>query len=181
MKNSSLRKLPTIGVCGLDCGLCPRHYTWGKSRCPGCGGPEFFSKHPSCSFITCCVRKKGLEVCAECSEFPCPKFKTEDEYQRFKESSSYPSAKVLLQNLCFIRRYGMRRFEDFDDGRSRSDFCRAACLHELTSLKESLNKADRRITLDGIKRNDKKRKAKILKEILNRDARELRVLTGSQN
>ena len=84
---------PTIGCCGLDCGLCPRFYTVGHSRCPGCAGPDFFNKHPSCSFITCCVKKKNLEVCAECSEFPCPKFKSDEEYQQLEGSSSYPSKK----------------------------------------------------------------------------------------
>jgi hypothetical protein len=82
------KKYPTIGVCGLDCGLCPRYYTVGSSRCPGCGGPDFLNKHPSCSFITCCVKKKNHEVCAECSEFQCSKFKSNEEYQQVKESSS---------------------------------------------------------------------------------------------
>ena len=41
----------TVGCCGLDCGLCPRFYTQGSSRCPGC--------------------------CGECSDFPCPKFDRE--------------------------------------------------------------------------------------------------------
>jgi len=98
---------PTIGVCGLDCGLCPRYYTLGQSRCPGCGGPDFFNKHPSCSFITCCVKKKNLEVCAECSEFPCPKFKSNEEYQRLKEPSSYPSSKKVMPNLNFTKEYGI--------------------------------------------------------------------------
>ena len=34
-----------------------------------CAGPDFFNKHPSCSFITCYFKKKDLEVCAECFEF----------------------------------------------------------------------------------------------------------------
>src|SRR4030043_2461389 len=97
--NKTAKEYPTIGVCGLDCGLCPRYYTQGTSRCPGCGGPDFFNKHPSCSFITCCVKKKNLEVCAECSDFPCSKFKPDAEYQQLKESSSYPSNKVVMLNL----------------------------------------------------------------------------------
>ncbi len=184
MKSPSLRKHPTIGVCGLDCGLCPRYYTRGKSRCPGCGGPGFFSKHPSCSFITCCVRQKNLETCAHCSDFPCPKFKTDEEYQHLEESSSYPSGKVLMRNLESIRREGMKRFMDqqrrrikllermidgFDDGRSRSCFCRAACLHELETLDRAWRDANRKINMEGIKPNDRKGKAKILKEILRQD------------
>lgn len=169
---------PTIGVCGLDCGLCPRYYTVGTSRCPGCAGPDFSNKqHPSCSFITCCVKKKNFEVCAECPEFPCSKFKSEEEYQQLKQSSSYPPYKKVMSNLNFIREYGIKKFieqqkeriklletmiENFDDGRSRSFYCKAAALLDLTSLENSLDKATQRIKTDDIKT-----KAKILKEILN--------------
>ncbi len=182
MEQISLKKYPTIGVCGLDCGLCPRYYTKGPSRCPGCGGPNFLNKHPSCSFITCCVKKKNLEVCGQCPDFPCSKFKTEKEYQQMEESSSYPSYKVVLQNLNFIKEHGIKKFidlqkkrikllekmiENFDDGRSRSFFCRAACLLDLTSLESSLNKAILKIKKDKIKTDDTKAKAKILRQNLS--------------
>jgi len=184
------RRYPTIGVCGLDCGLCPRYYTQGTSRCPGCGGPDFSSKHPPCSFITCCVKKRELEVCAQCSDFPCPKFKTDEEYRQLEGSSSYPSPKVTMLNLNFIREHGIEKFmdqqekrirllermiEDFDDGRSRSFFCRAACLHELASLESALNEASEEITRDDIGQDDAKAKARILKEILDQRADALRV------
>lgn len=173
---------PTIAVCGLDCGLCPRYYTFGPSRCPGCAGPDFFNKHPSCSFITCCVKKKNFEVCAECSAFPCSKFKSIEEYEQLKESSSYPSYKKVIPNLIFIKEYGIERFieqqnvriklletmiTNFDDGRSKSYFCKAASLLELTTLTGSLDLATRQIISCNIDLNDKKSKAKILKEILN--------------
>ena len=173
---------PTIGVCGLDCGLCARYYTGGTSRCPGCTGPDFSNKHPSCSFITCCVKKKNLEVCAECSEFPCSKFKSEEEYQQLKQSSSYPPYKKIISNLNFIKEYGIKKFikqqkkriklletmiENYDDGRSRSFYCKAAALLDLTILKNSLDKVTQKIKTDNIKPNDTKTKAKILKSILN--------------
>lgn len=104
---AGLKRHPTIGVCGLDCGLCPRYYTAGPSRCPGCGGPDFPNKHPSCSFITCCVKKLGLEVCAQCSDFPCPKFKSDEEYQQLNDSSSYASPKRIMPNLRYIREHGI--------------------------------------------------------------------------
>jgi hypothetical protein len=177
-----LKKYPTIGVCGLDCGLCPRYYTKGTSRCPGCAGPNFLNKHPSCSFITCCVKKNNLEVCAECSEFPCSKFKSEKEYQLLKESSSYPSYKKVISNLNFIRENGIKKFieqqkkrmklletmiENFDDGRSRSFFCKSAVLIDIVNLEKSLNEATRRIKTDKTKPNDIKSKVKILRQILN--------------
>ena len=177
-----LKTYPTIGCCGLDCGLCPRFYTVGHSRCPGCAGPDFFNKHPSCSFITCCVKKKNLEVCAECTEFPCAKFKSAEEYEKVKESSSYPPCKKILPNLNFIKSHGIKKFieqqrcrikslekmiENFDDGRSRSFFCRAATLLDLTSLTSSLDEATRKIKTDKIKQNDFKKKAQILRDIIN--------------
>ena len=180
--NEHVKIYPTISVCGLDCGLCPRYYTVGSSRCPGCYGPEFLSKHPSCSFITCCVKRNNLEVCAEYSDFPCSKFKSAEEYQQLKESSSYPSYKVVMRNHNFIKKHGIKEFvgrqkkrikllermiENFDDGRSRSFFCRAACLFDLRSLENSLNKAILKVKTDKVEADDTKTKAKILKQNLS--------------
>jgi hypothetical protein len=176
-----VRKYPTIGVCGLDCGLCPRYYTVGSSRCPGCTGPGFFDKHPSCAFITCCVKAKGLEVCAECPDFPCPKFKSEAEYRQMKESSSYPPCRKLMPNLKFIREHGIKPFraqqrkrmtlleimiERFNDGRSQSCYCRAAALLDVTILKGALAEADRELQADKVIQSDLKTKAKVLRAIL---------------
>ena len=176
-----VKTYPTIGACGLDCGLCPRYYTVGASRCPGCCGSEFFDKHPTCSVITCCVRKKNLEVCAECAEFPCSKFKTAEEYQA-RESSSYPPYRRILPNLNYIKEHGIEKFiqeqqkriglletmlVNFDDGRSKSLFCRAAALLSLNSLKSSLDKVTENIKKDNIKSNDIKTKAKILRGLLS--------------
>lgn len=177
-----IKKYPTIGVCGLDCGLCPRYYAAGPSRCPGCAGLDFFQKHPSCSFITCCVKKRNLEVCGECADFPCTKFKSNEEYQQLKGSSSYPPYKKVMPNLTFIREYGIEKFieeqeerirlletmiTNFDDGRSRSFFCRTAAFHDLSGLRSSLDKASNKIKAGGISQNDVKNKAKILKAMLN--------------
>jgi hypothetical protein len=175
------KKYATIGVCGLDCGLCPRYYTVGSSRCPGCAGPGFFDKHPSCSFITCCVKGKNLEVCAECPDFPCSKFKSEEEYRQLKDSSSYPPCRNIIRNMTFIRAHGINRFakqqkqrmamlgtmiERFDDGRSRSFYCRTAALLDVTNLRSALAEADRKIHTDKVKQNDRKTRAKILRTIL---------------
>ncbi|MFX0207252.1 MAG: DUF3795 domain-containing protein [Candidatus Hodarchaeota archaeon] len=179
--NKLTKTYPTIGVCGLDCGLCPRYYTVGPSRCPGCCGPDFFNKHPPCSFITCCVKKKKLEVCAECSEFRCSKFKSDEEYQQMELSSSYPPDQKVMSNLNYIQEHGIKKFikqqekrirfletmiENFNDGRSKSFFCKAAALLDLTSLENSLGDATQKI-LNNIESNNIKTKAKILKSILN--------------
>jgi len=176
-----LKSYPTVGVCGLDCGLCPRYYTAGASRCPGCGGPHFPEKHPSCSFITCCVKKRGLEVCGQCPEFPCSKFKSEEEYRKLPLSSSYPPSWSVLSNLRFIQEKGIKKFmslqnqriclletmvERYDDGRSKSFFCRAVALLEPAALKGSLDKAKASIGAASHATIDPSYKAKVLRTIL---------------
>jgi hypothetical protein len=173
-----LKAYPTVGVCGLDCGLCPRYYTVGSSRCPGCGGPGFLDKHPSCSFITCCVKRRGLEVCGQCPEFPCAKFKSEEEYRQ-RESSSYPPDRKLLSNLLFMKERGIEEFirrqrkriglletmiDGYDDGRSRSFFCRAAALLDPPALKGSLQRAKKATAGGGT--SDRTGRAKVLRDML---------------
>ena len=103
-KEYPLKKYPTVACCGLDCGLCPMYYTKGPSKCPGCCGPDFINKHPSCSIITCCVKKSKFETCAECSEFPCSKINKWDKYD------SFISHKVSLSNLEIIKDKGIEQF-----------------------------------------------------------------------
>ncbi len=174
-----LKRHPTIGACGLDCGLCPRYYTVGTSRCPGCGGPGFFDKHPSCSFLTCCVKKRGLEVCGQCPEFPCSKFKSEEQYRQ-AESSSYPPSRKVLSNLRFVKERGIGQFMkqqerriglletmigSYDDGRSRSFFCRAAALLDPELLKSSLDQTRQAMRAGGGGARDGG-KARVLRGIL---------------
>ena len=68
-----IREYPQFSACGLNCGLCPRYYTKGQSRCPGCAGKGFTKSHCSCSILSCCQRK-GLEYCFLCDEYPCKKY-----------------------------------------------------------------------------------------------------------
>ncbi len=87
-----------------------------------------------------------------------------------------------MPNLNFVKAHGIEKFveqqkkrikllemmiEDFDDGKSRSFFCKATAFMDIVNLEESLNEATQRIKTDKIKPNDIKIKAKILKEILN--------------
>jgi len=87
-----------------------------------------------------------------------------------------------MPNLNFIKEHGIKSFveqlekriklletmiENFDDGRSRSFFCRATALLNLTGLESSLDRAAQKIKTDTIKPDDIKIKAKILKELLN--------------
>ena len=86
-----------------------------------------------------------------------------------------------MPNQHFIKRHGIKKFiaqqkkrikyleimlGNFNDGRSRSYFCRAAALLDLRSLENSINQATRKIKADHIR--DMKAKAKVIKEILDK-------------
>ncbi len=186
MNNNIAKKTyPTIACCGLDCGLCPTYYTKGPSKCPGCYGPDFSSKHPSCSIITCCVKKNGFETCADCSEFICSKLKGWDAHD------SFICHRVSLSNLTFIRRNGIQKFltqqnkritlleimlEIFNEGRSKSFYCIATALLPIEDLENSLNKSQLKIKNKGINSVDFKTKSKILKEWLNHYANKRQII-----
>lgn len=182
-----VKQYPTIGCCGIDCGLCPRYYTLGSSKCPGCAGPDFYNKHPSCGYITCCVKKKGLEVCGQCNEFPCSRF---ESWLDSKESDSFVTHRKCKTNLEFIREKGIGKIieqqkkriklleemlKDFDDGRSKSFYCQATALLSINDLNESLQYVKGKIEQLSIERDDVKNKAKFLREILQKAADKAKV------
>jgi hypothetical protein len=147
MEEQIKKRYPTIACCGIDCGLCPRYYTEGSSRCPGCLGDSFYEKHPSCSILTCCVKKHGFETCAECPQFSCEKIK---EWDR---ADSFVTHQKSLENLRRIRDTDIEEFAkqqeeritilnklitEYDDGRSKSYYCLATALLELDDLNEAI-------------------------------------------
>jgi hypothetical protein len=142
-----LKQYNTIGCCGIDCGLCPRFHTKGDSVCPGCGGLNFKDKHPSCGFLTCCLIKKGLEVCSDCIDYPCSRFDSEK-----KGYDSFVTHRKVFINLDLIKANGIEYFMDHqkirinilndfltscDDGRSKSFICLCCALLPLDKLQES--------------------------------------------
>ncbi len=176
VKEHPIKKYPTIACCGLDCGLCPTYYTQGPSKCPGCCGPDFFNKHPSCSIITCCVKTNNFETCAECDEFPCSKI------DKWDKCDSFISHRVSLSNLRLIKQNGLNLFieqqekrikmlekmlENFNEGRSKSFYCSATALLPISDLKYALEESENKINKEKIDSKNLKAKSKILKGILN--------------
>jgi len=143
------RKYPQFSACGLNCGLCPRHHTAGASRCPGCAGYDFLSKHPTCGVLTCSQRKE-IDYCYQCSDFPCEK------YDGAADSDSFITHQNQMKDMYKAKSIGIDIYvkelnerisilkillENYDDGRRKSFFCTALALldlHELKSLPDLL-------------------------------------------
>ena len=138
------RKYPEFSVCGLNCGLCPRYYTVGSSRCPGCAGEGFSEVHPACGVLSC-AQRRGLEYCFLCEEFPCKK------YDKADEADSFITHKNQFRDMEKAKRIGIAAYEEelntkiqilkellenYDDGRRKGLFCLAVNLLELEDIKQ---------------------------------------------
>jgi hypothetical protein len=167
-------KYPEIGICGLSCRFCPHYQTNAKSKCHGCKSKDRMAL--GCPFITCAVKKKGIEFCFECEESStCELWKNHRE--NGKKSDSFVCYQELEANVSFIKEYGVDKFEriqkdkekllkrmlsEFDDGRSKSYYCIATTILNENELNKALSKAESEA--EGL---DQKEKAKLLHSILD--------------
>ena len=185
MDKYPLKKYPIVGACGLNCGLCPRYYTEGTSRCPGCCGPGFWQKMPGCGFITCCVKQKGLETCAQCVDWAgC------ERVARLLDSANYQNSflshRPIAANFAFIQKNGIEEFarleiakqkflrnliDNFNEGRSKSFYCTSCQLVPLYKLKEALADTETNLTED----TGMKEKARIVRAAISNVADTLQI------
>lgn len=145
-------KYPEVGICGLSCRLCPWYHK-DSNRCGGCKSE--YRMAVGCPFITCAVKKKGIEFCWECTENKiCKKWKKHREYGKKKDS--FKCYQTLEDDISFILGNGLNEFikqqksreqilkemlKNFNEGRSKSYYCIAVTVLEIDELKESLEKA----------------------------------------
>lgn len=163
-----------IGVCGLSCKLCPMYYVQAESRCAGCKSPGRMAV--GCPFITCAVKTKGIEFCWECSEEEtCEKWMKHREAG--KQRDSFKCYQKLEDDISFIRQHGVTEYEnkqeireqllkemlqEFNDGRSKSYYCIAATVLEISELQNGLTIA--RLQSENLPQEDK---AKVMHSILD--------------
>jgi hypothetical protein len=168
-----LIKYPEIGTCGLSCRLCPIYNTKAESRCLGCKSQNRMAV--GCPFITCAVKKKGIEFCWDCEDNKtCEKW--EKHRQVGKNKDSFKCYQKLEEDISFIQNSGIIEFEkiqkkrehllkemlkEFNEGRSKSYYCIAATVLEIEELEEALTQAKKES--QGV---DIKDKSKILHSIL---------------
>ena len=180
-----LKKYPVVGACGLNCGLCPRYHTEGTSRCPGCCGPGFWQKHPACGFITCCVKQRNLETCAQCVDWASCE-RVARLFESAKCQDSFISYRPVAANFAFIQKNGIEEFarlemekqkflrdliDNYDDGRSKSFYCTSCQLMPSDKLKEALAGAKTKIAEDAAI----KEKAKIVRAAISNLACNLQI------
>jgi hypothetical protein len=180
-----MKNYPTIGVCGLDCGLCPRFHTEGKVKCPGCCGLDFYDRHPACGLVNCCVRQRDIESCALCTVFDeCPKiFQVIEAAQ---ERDSFISYRQLPSNLKFIREHGIEEYhtkqfeqqslllkllDKYDDGRSKLFYCTSCQLIPIKELQVTFGEVERKLVPDA----ELKERSRLMRGTINHLAEKLQI------
>ena len=164
---------PEIGICGLSCRLCPSFNTEAESRCFGCKSESRMAA--GCPFITCALKKKGLEFCWDCEESTaCEKWKKHREAG--KRADSFKCYQKLEEDIRFIQNNGVDEFRNtqikrqellkemlrgFNEGRSKSYYCIAATVLEIEELEYVLEKAKQES--DG---PDIRKRAKLMRSVL---------------
>jgi hypothetical protein len=152
------RTYPLFSACGLNCGLCPRYHTDGKSKCPGCAGEGFSKVHPSCGVLSCCQRK-GIEYCCLCEEYPCKKFDGADSYDsfithknQFRDLKKAKQAGIEEYKTELNEKVGILEglLKNYDDGRRKSFYCIAVNLLELEDVKTVINQIDSTVSSDSL-------------------------------
>jgi len=176
-------KYPQVGVCGLSCRLCPRYHTDAKSRCEGCKTESRMAA--GCPFLTCAVKRRGLAFCWQCEDHPsCARWRKHREHGRYYDS--FVCYRALEDNLAYVQRRGVARFEqaqkvrerllstmlrDFTDGRSKTYYCLAATVLPIDNLRLALDTAHKQAA--GA---DPKERAKLLRTLLDQLAARADVL-----
>jgi hypothetical protein len=146
-------KYPEIGICGLSCRLCPTYNTNAKSKCNGCKSE--YRMGAGCPFITCAIKKKGIEFCWQCDEsISCKKWVKHREIS--KRVDSFKCYQTLEANISFIQKNGVDEFQknqklreqllkemlqNFNEGCSKSYYCIAATVMQIEELNIALNQA----------------------------------------
>ncbi|HZK31095.1 MAG TPA: hypothetical protein VFC43_07695 [Methanoregula sp.] len=134
-----------------------------------------------CPFITCALKKKGIEFCWNCEEN-----ETCVKWARHRESSkkvdSFTCYQKLKDDIGFIQKHGVSEFEKtqknkehllkemlqgFNEGRSKSYYCIAATVMDIGELEEALDKA--RKNSDGLAIQEK---SGVLHSLLDEIARQ---------
>jgi len=159
-------KYPEVGICGLSCRLCPTFHTTSKSRCGGC--KSAYRMSAGCPFITCAIKKKGIEFCWQCEENEtCDKWSI--HRLAGKSSDSFKCYQTLEEDIAFIKKNGIEDFiknqgirerllnemlNEYNEGRSKSYYCIAATVLQIEQLESALFQAHKEAKNLSIKEVD---------------------------
>ncbi len=175
-------RLALLGACGLYCGLCPRHQSTARSRCPGCReGPM----RAYCSVFRC-VGKRGADTCADCPKVPCGRLRRALKLD--KGLDSFVSHRPILDNLALLktdgliafleeqeerRRLAERLIAHYDAGRSKTLYCTACALLPCRTVERAIAQVEKERSRGTVDPGDLKAAARRMRSLLEAAAADL--------
>ena len=159
---NQIRKYPLFSACGLNCGFCPRYYTDGDSKCPGCGGKNFSEKHPPCGVLSCSQRN-AIEYCYSCKEYPCKKY---DKW----EKDSFITHQNMMKDFEKAKNIGINEYKkdlnekikilnnlliNYNDGKRKNIFCIGVNLLEMNDLKNIMKQIKKETKFNDLTMKEK--------------------------
>ncbi len=131
MKNLDIEEMNLAAPCGIYCGACRHYLARSKGMLEerglrvGCEGCRVRDKQ--CVFIKkLCplIRKKEMDFCFECEDFPCEDRKKLDQlYSRFDVD--------LLDNLLRMKKVGVKEWLKEQEDKWRCPVCEGnICVHD---------------------------------------------------
>ncbi len=129
-----------------------------------------------CPFITCAVKKKGLEFCGYCVENEnCEKWQKHRDAG--KQYDSFTCYQKLEENIAFILKNSLGEFDrlqklregflkemlqEFNEGRSKTYYCIASTVLEMDELEAAL-----KLARESSRGQDVKGKSRVLHAVLD--------------
>lgn len=147
---------------------------------------DFYSFHPSCAVINCNERHDKVEYCFECGEYPCEKYRAPaaaDSFISYRNVGADMAAagrdlEGYLDGLRKKLRCLEKLINDYDDGRSKGFYCRAANLLPLDELESCMASAESDCRREGW---DLKQKASHMRTSLESKAEKIGIDLSLRN
>jgi len=155
------------------------YHSKSDSRCAGCKSEGRMKV--GCLFITCAVKKRGIEFCWQCPDHEaCEKWHEHREWGQSHDS--FVCYQRLESNIAFVEHQGIFTFAadqkkrehllsamlaEFNEGRSKSFYCIVATVMDIQEIKEAIV-----LARDRSAGADIKTKSKALHAILDKVAQE---------
>ena len=124
MDHKEFREINLASPCGFYCGTC-RHYLARdkgllkeKNLKHGCMGCRIQDKN--CAFIKkdcTLIRKKEIDFCFECKDFPC------DNLKKLDQRHSIDDNVIMIDNLLQIKEIGAKRWLKGQEDKWRCPIC----------------------------------------------------------
>jgi len=147
------RKDLIFSLCGLNCELCTMKL---DNYCPGCGGG---AGNQGCSIAKCSLQHDGVEYCYQCSEYPCEKYESIDEFDSFithrnqiKDMEKAEKMSLKQYHLEIVQKADILKYllANYNDGRRKSFFGIAVNLLELQDMKNILEEINFQTTSNNL-------------------------------